>query len=82
MEKKITLELTEREAQLLTFALNDYEIKSGKELEERLKELDTDMDLYDDYEEVQNAVDYASRIFQEVRSLLQMVYRSRKESSR
>lgn len=82
MEKKITLELTEREAQLLTFALNDYEIKSGKELEKRLKELDTDMDLYDDYEEVQNAVDYASRTFQEVRSLLQMVYRSRKEANR
>ena len=82
MEKKITLELTEREAQLLTFALNDFEIKSGKELEKRLKELDTDMDLYDDYEEVQNAVDYASRTFQEVRSLLQMVYRSRKEASR
>lgn len=82
MKKKITLELTEREAQLLTFALINYEIKSGKDLEKFLKELDTDMELYDDYEEVQNAVDYASRTFQEVHNLLQMVYRSRKEPNR
>lgn len=80
MEKKITLELTEREAQLLTFALNDYKIKTQKKLEKHLEDLDADMGLYVDYEEVSNAVDYASRTAKEVRSLLQMVYRSRKRS--